>query len=205
MKDSVNQGDNFFENNRVFEIRNFLKLDQIGFGNALKMRQSAISNIEKNKTKLTRKTKSEICNVFFVDPLFFEKGNDAKMFLEGKENNAWEVAENFRKQKTSSLSTDSSAFQKSDPNDIQAIVIEKLSNELELKNELLKSRDELIVILKEQLAASNSNYENLWKEISELRKLLRRDVVEKLKDIDDNISSGESDNPNDINPVKNSG
>lgn len=90
--------------------------------------------------------------------------------------------------------------------EIQAIRIEKLTSELELTKELLKSREEffqsreeilkskedLILILKEQLEQANTNYEKLSKEISELKELLDQ-------------NEGGTDDPNGIHPVKSSG
>ncbi|MGM1428221.1 helix-turn-helix domain-containing protein [Sphingobacterium lactis] len=180
-------------------------LDQKGFGDALGMQQSGVSIIEQGKTKLTPKTRSRICNTFFIDPLFFEEGSGADMFLEGKERDAWTVADRFRKQKSSSTPRGRAETSKSEGAEIQAIVLERLENEIALKDELLKSKDDIIVVLKEQLNQMNSNYENLYREFSELKKFVNQNIVDKLDEINDHVVSGRTGDPNAINPARNSG
>lgn len=194
-----------FENNCVFEIRNYLMLDQKGFGDALGMQQSGVSVIELGKTKLTPKIKSRICNTFFIDSLYFEEGSGAGMFLEGKEGDAWTVANKFRKQKSSMVSRGRADISKDGGAELQAIVVKRLENELALKDELLKSKDDMIIVLKEQLNQMNANYENLSSEFSELKKLINQGIVNKLDEINDHVVSGRTDDPNAINPARNSG
>lgn len=200
---SDNQRDKYFENKRVFEIRVHLKLEQKGFAEAIGAHQTSISKIEANTISLSRKIKANICNTFYINPEFFVMDADASMFLEGKENEAREAAAPFMPKKSPGRSTNPESARLLE---VQAIRIEKLTSELELTKELLKSREEvfqskeeilkskedLIVILKEQLEQANSNYEKLSKEISELKELL-----------DD--KERETDDPNGIRPVKNSG
>lgn len=197
--------DNFFENRRFFEIRERLKLDQKGFADAIGMHQSGISKIEMNVNGISRRTKAKVCDTFYIDPLFFESGSGASMFLEGKEEEALKVAEGFLPPKSIGKSQEKSHSKEplgtvdSHLLDIQAIRIEKLTAELELtkdllrfREEILKSKEELIVVLKEQLEMATTNYEKLSKEISELKELLSR-------------KEGESDDPNGLHPVKSSG
>lgn len=200
---SDNQRDNFFENKRVFEIREYLKLEQKGFAEAIGTHQTSISKIEANTISLSRKIKVKICNTFHINPDFFVVETDAPMFLEGKEKEARQVAQPFLPKKSPGRSTNTESGRLLE---IQAIRIEKLTSELELtkellkskeeifhsREEILKSKDDLILILKEQLEQANTNYEKLFKEISELKDLL-------------NERDGGTDDPNGIHPVKSSG
>ncbi|WP_286850693.1 MULTISPECIES: helix-turn-helix domain-containing protein [Sphingobacterium] len=204
MQNIDSQEDIFFKNSRVFQIRDYLKLEQQGFAEALGVHQSMISYIEKNKKKVSNKTKSLICKVFFVDPLFFDDREDVGMFLEGREKDALQIAEDFRSHKSNVPSKKAFGVTAGGGADLQAVVIEKLTAELELTKQLLNSKEDLVLVLKEQLNAMNSNYANLSQELAELKKMVSQDVVGKLNEITENIS-GERDNPNGANPVKRSG
>lgn len=212
METTDSQKDNFFANRCVFEIRNHLKLDQGEFGNAIGKNQSTISVIEANKIKVSRPIRNLIHTTFFVNLEFFEAGTESNMFLEGREPEALEKAGKFRKPERDGNNGLKSRPPQTAPADSQMIKIEKLTAELEYakgllesREELLESRDEMIVLLKSQLSSVESRYENISKELAELRNLVDQGIAHKLNEISDKITSGENQDPNGLNPAKRSG
>lgn len=210
MKETDKEEVNFFENRRIFDVRSHLKLGQDAFGKAISMTQSGISALELYKNGVTRKIKTRLKEVFFVDPLYFEEGSGAAMFLGGKEREALAVAEKLRKKRSGTAEEIGEEVRQS--SELQSIRIERLSTELEMtkdllesREELLKSRDEMILLLKSQLAGMDSKYENLSRELSELRKVVDQGIIDRLEVIKGKIYSGESPDPNGLNPAKSSG
>ena len=67
------------KNERVKELRTFLKLSQAAFGKKIKITQRAIGHIESGETVLSPRNFELICRIFNVNPRWLETG-EGEMF-----------------------------------------------------------------------------------------------------------------------------
>lgn len=74
------------ENQRIKEIRKFLKINQASFGESIGLTQSAITLLESGKSKLTDQTKILLTHIYGVRREFIENGEEPMFYKKYKGN-----------------------------------------------------------------------------------------------------------------------